>query len=298
MKSFEICIDSVNNEYYAKKITSLVMTPDCVSENTSFLLFSHGWGGNRFQHRDKMEQICESYNRIAVCVEYRQSGYDFDSTTGAGSYLPYDASFLQVFDVLNSLRQVYELYPQCDRSRTVHYGGSQGGSLALLSAIFAPRTFAAIYASSPVVRLTEEIQTWAGRTFDPYELNVRDVLCHAEMIRCPVWLEHGTNDTTVPHFQHTMLLEKRLQELGKKHNVVYYEGGDHSLQPTITKINAFNRLIGDVLAADALSEADDFTAKRTVTVPCGDRTLQIDWGKDAASMELFRWLPKDSFQSV
>lgn len=289
MKKFEITIDSINSIHYSKKITSVVMVPDAINAQTAFALFSHGWGGNRFQHLDKMEAVCESMNRIALCVEYRQSGFDFDPVAGCGAYVPYDANFLQLFDVLNSLRALYELYPQCDRRRTIHYGGSQGGGLALLSAVFAPQTFAAVYASSPVVQLTPEIQAWAGRTFAPHELSVRSVLAHADMIRCPLYLEHGTADTTVPHDQHTLLLEKRMQELGKDHFVTYYENGDHALQPVVAKIDAFNRLKEAVFNAPALVDCDDFTANRKVIIPCGEYNLIIDWKQKASSMDLFIW---------
>lgn len=289
MRSFEITIESVNSIHYSKKITSLLIVPDVITEQTAFALFSHGWGGNRFQHRDKMEAVCESMNRITVCVEYRQSGFDFDPVNGCGAYLPYDANFMQLFDALNSLRSVYELYPQCDRSRTVHYGGSQGGGLALLSAIFAPQTFAAVYASSPVVQLTPDIQAWTGRTFAPHELSVRSVPEHVDMIRCPLYLEHGTADTTVPHDQHTLLLEQRLHGSGKECTVKYYENGDHSLQPVITKLEAFKQLQAVVFNAPALSAVDDFTAGRKISIPCGEYDLIIDWSQKTSSIDLFVW---------
>jgi dipeptidyl aminopeptidase/acylaminoacyl peptidase len=236
-----------------------------------------------------MEATCESENRICVSAEYRMSGYDFDPVTGWGAYIPYDAGFMQLFDVLNCLRYVYQLYPSCDRSRTVHYGGSQGGWMALLSAIYAPKTFAAIYASSPLTRLTVQEIGWAGRSFEDRELACRNVLEHAELINTQLFLEHGTGDTTVPHYEHTEKLVARLAFLGKTHKVIYYPDGGHDLQPTISKLEAFEKMRNDFFSTPALTDTDDFTAGRVVKIPCGDWELTVDWSKPGESLELFHW---------
>ena len=155
----------MNSENYVKPIAVAVIEPDNVDTETGMMLFSHGWGGNRFQHQDKMEYTADRFNLICLSAEYRQSGYDFNPVTGKGSYVPYDASFHQVFDTLNALRHMLDLRPKTNRRRLFHYGGSQGGHIALLSAIYAPQTFAFIYASCPVTHLGREQQEWAGRTF-------------------------------------------------------------------------------------------------------------------------------------
>ncbi|MCK5843898.1 MAG: hypothetical protein KAG97_04265, partial [Victivallales bacterium] len=106
MKKREITFDSLNSESYSKPVAVFVLIPDQTDSETGAMLFTHGWGGNRFQHQDKMEYTVENSNVIALSVEYRMSGFDFNPLTGHGSYRPYDASFLQVFDVLNGLRVV------------------------------------------------------------------------------------------------------------------------------------------------------------------------------------------------
>jgi len=162
MKTFEITYNSVNSETYPKPITMLIIQPDCINDNTGAMLFTHGWGGNRFQHRDKMEYTADEFNLVCISVEYRQSGYDFNPVTGLGAYLPYDASFYQVFDVLNGLRFVLTLIQKINRKRLFHYGGSQGGCIALLSSIFAPDTFAFVYASSAISYFDETHIKWSG----------------------------------------------------------------------------------------------------------------------------------------
>ena len=289
MRSFEITYPSVNSVHYRKSITALIMEPDNVTPNTGAMLFTHGWGGNRFQHQDKMECACERNDLVCISVEYRMSGYDFDPVTGAGAYLPYDASFYQTFDVLAGLRKMLELRPVINRKRLFHYGGSQGGGISLLSSIFVPQTFAFVYASSPVTRMDEEIRSWTGREFANHEISIRDMIEHADLIQCPVFLEHGTSDSTVPHDRHTQILEGRLKALNKKHKVVYYEGGEHNLEPAITKLDAFKAMGDEPLRTLINSRGDDFATGSTVKIPCGDKTLHIDWSKPADSLELFTW---------
>jgi len=290
MRKYEITFDSVNLESYSKPITALVLEPDGLTQDTGVMLFTHGWGGNRFQHQDKMLFSVEKFNLICVAVEVRQSGYDFDPVKGSGAYRPYDAGFYQVFDVLNGLREILALRPGLNRRRLFHYGGSQGGHISLLSSIFAPDTFAFVYASSPLTHLDEDMQGWAGREFAEYELAVRDVGGLAGRIRCPVFLEHGTADSTVPCETHTRSLVRELERLGKKHEVVFYEGGEHSLEPTVTKLDAFCKMAVGPMGALENDREDDFLNGKKVEIDCGEKRLEIDWSIPGDDVDLFRWI--------
>lgn len=289
MQRREIIYESVNSASYPKPLTALVLTPDRIGNHTGAMLFTHGWGGNRFQHEDKMQAAVEAFDLVCVSVEFRQSGFDFDPVKGTGWDVPYDAGFLQVFDVLNGLRRVLELYPGLDRGRLFHYGGSQGGHLALLGAAFAPRTFAWVYATSPVTHLGPEMQEWAGRTFAPHELRARDVEALADVIQCPVHLEHGTADPTVPWEAHTGRLARRLEALGKPVSAVFHEGGDHGLAPVTDRLTTFLARAPEPLRTLRREGADDFALGSTVTLDCGPRILIIDWSRPAADPGLFRW---------
>ena len=289
MHRYDITFPSVNSKDYAKSVTALVVEPPRVGEGTGVLLVSHGWGGNRRDYLPTMEYAASELGLICLSVEFRGSGFDFDPVTGRGSVVPYDVSFYQLFDVLGGLRAVLELHPNVDRRRIFHYGGSQGGHLALLSAVFAPRTFALVYATSPLVRLDPLRASWAGRTFAPWELAARDVIDHAAEIRCPVILEHGTADVLLPWDTQTRALEERLRSLGHPVDATYVEGGGHGLEPITTRFDCFKeRMPARVASLRSVAE-DDFRQGSTVRVACAGRTLRVDWSRSQESVELFSW---------
>ena len=288
MKTFEIVFNSLNSEDYSKPITVLVIAPDKMDSNTGAMLFTHGWGGNRFQHQDKMEYSADKFNVVCISVEFRMSGYDFNPTTGRGAYLPYDGSFMQTFDVLNGLRFILAMIPEINRKRIFNYGGSQGGCIALLCSIFAPDTFAFTYASSAITYFEDIRQEWCGREFADYEISIRSAIEHIDKIKCPLFLEHGTADETVP-YEHTQKLVEKLKSQNKQVKVKYYEGGSHSLEPVITKIEAFKAMATEPMNNLICDTEDDFMACRTIEIPCGEKTLVIDWSKPTHDPELVSW---------
>lgn len=289
MQRYEIQYNSVNVEGHPKPITALVIEPDRVTKDTGVMLFTHGWGCNRYYDVDKIEFSCERFNLVCVSVEYRDCGYEFNPATGSGYCRPYDTSFYQVFDVLNGLRTVLGIHRSVDRRRIFHYARSQGGHIALVGSMFAPHTFAFMHLSSPITHLDANILTWPGREFTPTELSVRNMLEHADRIRCPLFLDHGTNDTDVPHHLHTVELVKRLKALGRKPVVRYYPGGRHDLTPATTMFKAFKAMAAKPMKTARNRETDDFAAGRVIEIPCAGKTLRIDWSQPADSVRLFSW---------
>ncbi len=292
MKEMDITFHSVNRYGEKQNITATVYIPDKLSANTGLMMFCHGWGCNRSQHFDKMKYSCDEFDLVCVGPEYRMSGYAFDPVKGGGWSQPYDLSFLQTFDCINSLRKVLEIYPFLNRKKIFAYGGSQGGHIVLLSSIFAPSTFAFVYASCPLTHVPEEGETlynFAERDFSEAEKSVRNVVEHASHIQCPVYLEAGTNDGSVPHALHAVKLEERLKELKKDHQAVYYEGGGHDLMPTTNKMDAYKKMIPHVLKNAANNKTDDFLAGNVVSIPCENKILKIDWSKGLSDKELFSW---------
>lgn len=109
------------------------------------------------------------------------------------------------------------------------------------------------------------------------------------MIKSPVFLEHGTADQIVPHNQHTEVLVKKLKEMGKKVVVKYYENGGHRLEPITTRLEAFKSMITNPAKELKNDKEDDFKKGTTVKIPCGSKTLIIDWSKEITDNNLFRW---------
>ncbi len=288
MRQYEIGFSSFNAAGSSKALTALVMEPDKLGPNTGAMLCSHGWGNSRFQDSQKMAWAVDQHDLVCVSVEFRQSGYDANPQ-GHGWDCPYDFSFFQLFDVLNGLREVLSLRPGINMKRLFHYGGSQGGHLALLSAIVAPRTFAAVYASCPGTCLDAQIEGWAGREFLPHERSFRNVTAHADRIECPVFLDHGTADVEVSHAVHTQPLEARLRALKKRVVVVYYEGGDHQLSPVSSRFAAFQAMAPQFIRDRVRPGPTDWETGLKVELPCVDRTLVVDWSQPATSSRLFQW---------
>jgi len=289
MRRYEINFNSVNVEGCPKPITALVVEPDTVNKETGVMLFTHGWGCNRYYDVDKIEVTCDRFNLICVSTEYRDCGYEFNPATGSGYCKPYDASFYQVFDVLNGLRTVLATYRNINRKRIFHYARSQGGHIALIGSMFAPQTFAGLFLSSPITHLDKNLLTWPGRDFSAAELSVRNMLEHADRIRCPLFLDHGTGDSVVPHDIHTQALVAKLRTLGKKVPVKYYEKGEHDLTPTTTMFKAYKAMIGKHLSTLANPAKDDFSSGRIVEIACAGKTLRIDWSKRTDDVGLFTW---------
>jgi len=291
MRTTELTISSINTVTHPKQITALVIEPDIVGSQTGVMLFTHGWRGNRFLHQDKMKWAADRYNVIAVSVEFRQSGYDFDSVHGRGSYVPYDASFYQVFDVLNVLRHVLQQRQNINPRRVYHYGGSQGGHIALLASIYAPATFAWIYVSCPLTHIddTELIQGLVGRHFAPWELTIRSPLELIDRINCPVYLEYGTADAIVNHETHGLALAVKLAERGHLAHHIEYSGGTHNLTPTTTKLAAFQTMSEHLDWNAELIGNNDFEQGTINHISCGERTLVVDWSKSPTDTTLANW---------
>lgn len=290
MRRYEITYLSANTADCPKPITAMVCEPDRLGPNTGAMLFTHGWGNTRYSDLGKIGEACDAYDLVCVAVEFRQSGFDYDVHRGSGWDCPYDFSFYQLFDVLNGLREVLALRPMLNPRRLFHYGGSQGGHIALLSAIVAPRTFAAVYASCAATFVEPHFLVWAGREFFPHELAFRSVLEHADRIRCPVYLDHGTEDREVS-CEHTRRLEARLRELKAPVEAVYYPGGGHMLEPVSSRGAAFKAMVPRFLTSVTNADTPELLVGGRIELPCADRALLIDWSQPPASADLLRWRP-------
>ena len=291
MKSYDIRFPCLNSEDYDKWISAHVVQPDLIDDRTGAMLLNHGWGGNRFQYRDIQQDYCDRYNLVTICTEYRQSGFDFDPVTGLGAYRPYDFSHLQVFDCLIALRTVLDLLGRINRRRLFMFGGSQGGHIAALGTAFAPNTFALAQIVSAISYPAPEQRVWAGRTFSQDELDVRNALRLAKLVRNPFVIMHGTADQTVAE-AHSRKLEQALRTAHVPVTARYYEGGDHGLAPVTTRHEATTELAGEMLRTLETDGRTDFDRESLVRVACTDLELRIDWSKAGNDLSLVRWIER------
>ena len=289
MRAFDFSFMSTNTINYAKRITAYVVEPSRIVADTGLLHCAHGWGGNRFQYTELMQDFADRYNLLCLATEFRQSGYDFDSVTGRGADMPYDASHYQVIDCLNAIRETLHLFPGLDRQRMMAFGGSQGGHITMLMALFAPHTFACAISGSGIARMDGTYSQWAGHTFSADELACRNVIRMASQMRCPVALMHGTADAIVPD-HHTRELEAALRAAGKVDvRAKYYAGAGHGLEPVTDRKTATIEIADDLLKEARRTAIDDFTAGTKIIIPCVSQKLVFDWSKDVAAPDLMRW---------
>lgn len=289
MLEFDLTFLSTNTVHYAKRITAWVVAPDQLTPDTGLLHCCHGWSGNRFQYTDLMRDFANRYNLLCVATEFRQSGYDCDPVTGLGSCIPYDASHIQVIDCLNAVRETLRVFPNLNRQRLLAFGGSQGGHITMLMAIFAPQTFAVAISGSGIAWIDQVRIDWARHDFSEDELAIRDTVRLAPHIRCPVVLMHGTADDVVPD-NHSRALEDALRKAGRVPLIAkYYEGGGHGLEPITNRKDATIELADDLLRNARLEDDDDFLAGRQVVIPAVTRQFVLDWSKPIAAHDVMRW---------
>ena len=84
MPTFDITFQVCDYPDNPKRLTAAIVSPSQPGPATGGMLFTHGWGGNRFRVLDLMQYAADTFDVVCISVEYRQSGYDFDPVGGDG----------------------------------------------------------------------------------------------------------------------------------------------------------------------------------------------------------------------
>jgi len=256
-----------------ESIDALVVQPEQPGKNTGVMLVLHGWGNSRYQYREMMNDFADRYDVFCLSPEYRHSGLAADPS-GKGIIQPYDMSHLQVIDCLGALAQLLATGKVGNHRRSHIWGGSQGGHIALLASAWAPNTFAVTVDCCGVVRPREERFEKAGRPWDEDEAQVRDASRFAHLIRSRVVIVHGDADDIVP-IEQSLLMESALREAGGDVLTRYYPGGDHFLQPVITRAQATIDLADDDLRRREIPGANDFERGTTTWLSTAHRRYEV-----------------------
>jgi dipeptidyl aminopeptidase/acylaminoacyl peptidase len=120
---------------------------------------------------------------------------------------------------------------------------------ALQSAVLSPDTFKAVIAIAPVTDLaqlrTDSLNYASGRIAADYigsgpHLREGSPAQQAAAIRAPVLLFHGTMDSNVLVGQ-SRLMDDRLKDAGKRHELIIYPGLDHQLDDSAARGDLLRR---------------------------------------------------------
>jgi dipeptidyl aminopeptidase/acylaminoacyl peptidase len=143
-----------------------------------------------------------------------------------------------------------------DPNKLAILGWSYGGYAALQSAVVEPNLYKAVVAIAPVTDLgmvKEEARGFTNETLvaefigtGPH-IQQGSPLQNVTRINAPVLMFHGDQDINVGISQ-SRAMDRRLKEAGKQSDLVVYQGLDHGLLDSATRIQMLDR-IGSFLAA-------------------------------------------------
>lgn len=281
MSQFDITYPSQDD----KTITALVSPPPTINAETGLLLVVHGWSNNRFQYAQDMVDYAQRFNLVCVSPEYRLCGFDHDPAGGKGTTLPYDYSHDQVIDALNAIPAALLRYPALNRRRIMGWGGSQGGHIILLCAVFAPLSFACVVDMCGLTHATDERLAISGRSDMPQaERDIRNVHLWVGRIRSRMLLVHGTADPIVD-WHMTARLEQDMQAAGVDVTAHFVPDADHMLKPVTSRYEQTLLLASSSFLSARRSGPTEFDLRRQYRFPCTGRDYVLDYSTGWA-----RWL--------
>lgn len=189
---------------------------------------THGWhmSIDDFEH---MEQPSEGIEYLTLQVDMRGRAY----STGNP-----DCNGWELYDVIDAVNYAREHYSEFILDPEVVYfeSGSGGGGNAFALAGKFPDFFAAVnalygisdyalwYENDSVGEFRDELDVWVGSPpeADRMAYDARSGITTVGNLLTPLFAAHGETDVRVPS-EHSRLFIKKVEELGKKDLVSYYE---------------------------------------------------------------------------
>jgi len=128
-----------------------------VRASTGLFLSLHNWGGTAFKGTADPAVLADTFDVVAIGVDYLQSG----RPAAIEGPEPYDHGYLQALDALRALHFVFEGLKRrgiaFDSTRIFTTGGSGGGNVSLMANKLAPRTFAAVVDMCGMKKLSDDV---------------------------------------------------------------------------------------------------------------------------------------------
>ncbi|MDE2183656.1 MAG: S9 family peptidase [Alphaproteobacteria bacterium] len=144
-----------------------------------------------------------------------------------------------------------------DPKRICIVGASYGGYAALAGAAFTPDLYACAVSWAGVSDLPVQVHAeyltagnesklfsfWGSRmgTEDISKLAATSPSRNAAAVKCPVLLMHGEGDTTVK-IEQSEIMDEALRKAGKKVTFIRFDGEDHYMETSATRIRMLNEL--------------------------------------------------------
>jgi dipeptidyl aminopeptidase/acylaminoacyl peptidase len=221
-------------------------------------------------HFNPEVQLLASQGFAVLQVNFRGSGGYGEAYMEAG-YRHWGDRMIE--DILDATRWLVRK-GQVDGSRMCTYGGSFGGYAAIQATILAPELFRCAVGFAGVYDLTmmETNDEWVSsrrtrghiRTTlgtDEAALKAASPVYHADQIKVPVLLIHGSHDTRVP-IEHAEKLRDALTKLGRPPEWLEQPHEGHGFYDEGARLRMYERLVAFLKAntAPRPAPATDATA--------------------------------------
>jgi dipeptidyl-peptidase 4 len=156
----------------------------------------------------------------------------------------------EVHDQIEGAKYLASL-PYIDKNRIGIWGWSYGGYISALTLFKGADYFKAAISVGPVIHWKFYDTIYTERYMQTPEENAEGYkesspLTYAEDYKGKLLLIHGTKDDNV-HFQNTVELVSKLQELDKQFEVMFYPGKFHGISGGDTRVHLFNLMTNFIL---------------------------------------------------
>ncbi len=232
----------------------LITPPGAERRNLPLVVLPHDmFYGDDVNSFDWLDQFLATRGYLVLLPQYRGSGGYGRAHEEAG-----DGQWggISQHDITDGVRHLIAT-GMADPKRICIAGFGYGGYSALWGAAFAPDVYAcaaSIGGFSDIAafvaktsqrsgRYSKYTEYWVDKIGSPSDPKLAEwsPARHADRVKAPVLLMHGTAETTVPIAQ-SEIMERELKRAGKSVEFVRLPGGDNEMSRTETRLEVLNEL--------------------------------------------------------